>query len=156
MENNIGQYICRLFHVLAQFLFTINEAELDYFYQKMSVLVASRVVERRKTWINSYLTDKNMQFSFRSNDRKSPFLFHSYLYIYIYILYYIYIYYIYIYMYYMYVWMYIYEWCIYMYKCIYIYICMYIYIYICRHVIALLRNYQCGSGKRAENNWCHQ
>ena len=41
-----GQNIWRLFHVLAQFLFTTNETELDYYHQKVSVQVDSRVAER--------------------------------------------------------------------------------------------------------------
>ena len=36
-SNNLEQNICRLFHVLAQFLFTISETELEYYYQKVAV-----------------------------------------------------------------------------------------------------------------------
>ena len=36
-------------HLLAQFLFTASETELDYYHQKISVRVALRVVERLKT-----------------------------------------------------------------------------------------------------------
>ena len=48
-SHNLGQNICRLFHVLAQFLFTISETELEYYHQNMKVRVASRVAERLKT-----------------------------------------------------------------------------------------------------------
>ena len=34
---NLGQNICRLFHILAQFLFTKSEAKLEYCHQKMIV-----------------------------------------------------------------------------------------------------------------------
>ena len=37
------------FHVLPQFLFTTTETEVDYYHQKVSVQVASRVAERLKT-----------------------------------------------------------------------------------------------------------
>ena len=46
---NLGQNICRFFHVLEQFLFTTSETELDYYQQKVDVRAASRVSERRKT-----------------------------------------------------------------------------------------------------------
>ena len=49
MKYNRGQNIWRLFHVLAHFLYTTGETELDYYYQKVSVRVASRVAERLKT-----------------------------------------------------------------------------------------------------------
>ena len=41
--SNLGQNICRLFHVLAQFPFMISEAELDYYHQRVNVRVAERV-----------------------------------------------------------------------------------------------------------------
>ena len=41
--SNLGQNICRLFHVLAQFPFMISEAELDYYHQKVNVRVAESV-----------------------------------------------------------------------------------------------------------------
>ena len=47
---NLGQNIWRLFHFLAQFLFTTNETELGYYHQKVNVRVASRVAERLKTY----------------------------------------------------------------------------------------------------------
>ena len=47
---NLGQNICRLFHFLAQFLFTTSETKLDYYYQKMNGRVASRVAEKLKTY----------------------------------------------------------------------------------------------------------
>ena len=34
---NLGQNICRLFHVLAQFLFTSSQTELDYYHWKVNV-----------------------------------------------------------------------------------------------------------------------
>ena len=40
--------MCRLFCVLAQFLFTTSETELDYYDQKVNVQVASPLAERRK------------------------------------------------------------------------------------------------------------
>ena len=46
---NLGQNIWRLFHFLEQFFFTTSETELDYYHQKVSVQVASRIGERIKT-----------------------------------------------------------------------------------------------------------
>ena len=40
--------ICRLFHFLAQFVFSTIETELNYYHQKVNVKVASRVAERLK------------------------------------------------------------------------------------------------------------
>ena len=37
---NLGQNICRLFHVLAQLLFPTGERELDYYYQEVNIRVA--------------------------------------------------------------------------------------------------------------------
>ena len=34
--------ICRLFHILAQFPFTISEQKLDYYHQKVNIPVAER------------------------------------------------------------------------------------------------------------------
>ena len=42
---NLGQNICRLFQFLEQFFFTTSEMDLDYYHQKVSVQVASRVAE---------------------------------------------------------------------------------------------------------------
>ena len=42
---NLGQNICRLFHLLAQYFFTTSETELDFYHQKVS----ARVAERLKT-----------------------------------------------------------------------------------------------------------
>ena len=39
----------RLFHILTQFLFTTSETKLDYYHQKVSVRVTSRVAEGLKT-----------------------------------------------------------------------------------------------------------
>ena len=47
---NLGQSICRLFHVIAQFVFTTSEAELDYYKQTVNSGVALRVAEQPKTW----------------------------------------------------------------------------------------------------------
>ena len=46
---NLGRNIWRLFPFLAQFFFTTSETELDYYHQKVSVRVASRVAEQLKT-----------------------------------------------------------------------------------------------------------
>ena len=40
---------CRLSYVLAKFLFTTSETELDYYHKKVNVRVTSRVAERLKT-----------------------------------------------------------------------------------------------------------
>ena len=45
-DYNLGQNICRLFHFLAQFVFTTSETEVDYYHQKVNLRVASRVAER--------------------------------------------------------------------------------------------------------------
>ena len=42
----LGQELWRLFHVLAQFLFTTSQTELDYYHQKVSLKIASRLAER--------------------------------------------------------------------------------------------------------------
>ena len=44
---NLGQNIWGLCHFLAQFFFTKSETELDYYYQKVSVRVASWIAERK-------------------------------------------------------------------------------------------------------------
>ena len=49
LTNNLAQNICRLFHFLAQFLFTASETKLDYYRQRENVEVASRVAEYLKT-----------------------------------------------------------------------------------------------------------
>ena len=46
---NLGQNVCRLFHILTQFPLTKGKAELDYYHQKVNIRVASRVTERLKT-----------------------------------------------------------------------------------------------------------
>ena len=46
---NLGQNICKLFHFLAQFLFTTSKTELGYYHQKVKVQVASQVTKLRKT-----------------------------------------------------------------------------------------------------------
>ena len=45
---NLGQNICRIFHFLAQFLFTTSETKLDYYHQKVNVQVAYQVAEQLK------------------------------------------------------------------------------------------------------------
>ena len=52
MAYNLGQNFCRLFHFLAQFLFTTNETELDYYHQKVIVRVALRASEH---FLNDFL-----------------------------------------------------------------------------------------------------
>ena len=47
---NFGQNICRISHVLAQFLFTTSDTEPDYYQQEVNVRVALRVVERLNNW----------------------------------------------------------------------------------------------------------
>ena len=37
------QNVCRLFQILAQFTFTKNEAELDYYHQKVNARVVSQI-----------------------------------------------------------------------------------------------------------------
>ena len=49
ISYNLGQKICRLFHFLSSFLFTISETEPDYYHQKVNVRVISQVAERLKT-----------------------------------------------------------------------------------------------------------
>ena len=44
----LGYNLCRLFHVLAQLLFTTSETELYYYHQKVNIRVAWWVVERFK------------------------------------------------------------------------------------------------------------
>ena len=41
--------MCRLFHILVQFLFNTSETELNYYHQKVNVRVLSRVTERLPT-----------------------------------------------------------------------------------------------------------
>ena len=48
MDLTITINLCRLFHFLAQFLFTTSDTELDYYHKKNSVGVASRVSEQLK------------------------------------------------------------------------------------------------------------
>lgn len=47
-NQNHGKNICRLFQILAQFPFTINERELDYYHQKVNEY-ASCLLRRRTT-----------------------------------------------------------------------------------------------------------
>ena len=49
MIYNLGHSICRLFDILAQFLFPKRETELDFHHQKVNVGAASRAAERLKT-----------------------------------------------------------------------------------------------------------
>ena len=48
-SDNLEQNICRLFYFLTQFVFTTNETDLYYYYQKLNVRVASGVAEQLKT-----------------------------------------------------------------------------------------------------------
>ena len=48
-DYNLGQNICKLFPVLAQFLFTTSETELDQYHQKLNIQNASRDQKRLKT-----------------------------------------------------------------------------------------------------------
>ena len=48
-SENLGQNICRLIHVLTQFLFSTSEMKLDFCQQKNNVRIASQVIELRKT-----------------------------------------------------------------------------------------------------------
>ena len=48
-DNSHGQNICRLFHVLAQFLLTTNQSELDNYHLKLNAQDAIRVANRIKT-----------------------------------------------------------------------------------------------------------
>ena len=51
MKNAIlEKNTCKLFHVLAQFLFTTGETKLDYDHQKMNLRIASRVAKQLKTY----------------------------------------------------------------------------------------------------------
>ena len=43
---SLRQNICRLFHFLARFLFTTSDTVLDYYHNKKSLRVSSRVTER--------------------------------------------------------------------------------------------------------------
>ena len=47
---SLGQNIFRLSRVLAHYLFTTSEMELDYYHQHVNVRVASQVTESRKTF----------------------------------------------------------------------------------------------------------
>ena len=47
--DNLGQNVQRLFHLLAQLVFTASETDVDYYHQKVNLRVASRVVERLET-----------------------------------------------------------------------------------------------------------
>ena len=48
LNDNLGQNIWRFFHFLAQYFLTTTETDLDYYHQKVSVRVASRVADHRK------------------------------------------------------------------------------------------------------------
>ena len=48
LDFNLGQNICRLFNVLAKFLFTTSGMELDYYHQKVNVRIISQVAEQLK------------------------------------------------------------------------------------------------------------
>ena len=40
LDYNLGQNISRLLHVLSKFLFTISEAQLAYYHEKVNMQVA--------------------------------------------------------------------------------------------------------------------
>ena len=48
-SDNLGQNICRLCHILAQFFFTASETEQDYYHQKDSERVSSQAAKPLKT-----------------------------------------------------------------------------------------------------------
>lgn len=68
---NLVQKICRLFHALAQFLFSISERNLDYYHQEVNVRVVSRVAGRRKTLrkLRSFKKVPEMQIWWRVHSR---------------------------------------------------------------------------------------
>ena len=47
-KYNLEQNICRLFHFLAQFLFSASDTELDYYHHRVNVRVATQVAKRLK------------------------------------------------------------------------------------------------------------
>ena len=49
MNPSILNKTFRLFHALAQFLFTASETDLDYYDQKLNAQVPSRVAKQLKT-----------------------------------------------------------------------------------------------------------
>ena len=49
LSENFDGTIFQLFQAFAQFLFTTNQTELNYYHQKETVPVASRLVERLNT-----------------------------------------------------------------------------------------------------------
>ena len=61
-SDNLEQNICRLFHVLAQLLFTTSERELD-FYHQLSVRVVLQDAEKRKATFCRWLVFR-MRFDF--------------------------------------------------------------------------------------------
>ena len=50
-DCNLGQNVCRLFHILAQFFSTTSKTELNYYYQKVNLRVASWVADRIKAYL---------------------------------------------------------------------------------------------------------
>ena len=48
MDLTITINLCRLFHFLARFLFTTSDTELDYYHNKKSLRIFSRVPQRLK------------------------------------------------------------------------------------------------------------
>ena len=49
-EYHHEKNICRLFRILAQFIFATNEREIDCYYQKVNKRIVSQVAERLKFW----------------------------------------------------------------------------------------------------------
>ena len=72
-SDNLGQKVCRLFHVLAQFQFTKSEAELDYHQQKVNERVASRVVERLRILGNSEISEKSVKWLYLMATQEATF-----------------------------------------------------------------------------------
>ena len=48
--NNLGQNIFRLFRVLAQFLFTTREVELDYNHQKVNAELSHKLPNNARSY----------------------------------------------------------------------------------------------------------
>ena len=48
-RQNPGQNVFRLFHLSVQFPFTTSKSKVDYYHQKVNLVIASRVGKRPKT-----------------------------------------------------------------------------------------------------------
>ena len=62
MNYNLEKKVCRLFHVLVQFLYTASETEVDHYQQKMNVTSYELLLEgrtfHRKVLSQLYLNSK--------------------------------------------------------------------------------------------------